>query len=756
MFKATATNPYDEIVVKTTDETLTGENWELILNLCDKVQDEGETGARNVIAAILKRLTHRNANVQLYTLTLAESLSKNCGLALHRELASKAFTAALEKLITDRTTHDKVRNRALGLIEEWKYEFESNTELGIMEECYNNLKTKNYKFDAPVEPPPVDVEDEIRRKEEEELQRVLELSVQDKGGRPQWAGYSLTSSEATGSKQSQSSSQQHQSPPAESGYVPASAVPPQIHTQINTAVTAQHPPTRELVSPVNPAPSALVTRVRALHSFEPTEAGELAFDRGDIIRVVDRGYKDWWRGQLRGRTGIFPVNYVEPLAEPTPAELAREAEQEASVFSKAADVDRLLNMLKEIDPAHENLADNEDIQELYRSCMALRPKIVKLIDKYSQKRADLVTMNETFVKARSIFDQMMEESIARHSQGYEQPKYGQRPTSVVNAPQGFGWNQPGYNAYPQPGYTSELYNGQPPNIYPQPQPAGAYPQQPPRQSHSPQPIPYGPQPQPLGVASGPDPSGAPYQQPPQLPAYGSPQAAGPPLPQIQPLSLGGQGRPPTTQSQPGFTQPQQQPIQPQPQPRIQAQPQSQVQPQPQPQPQPQIHPQLHIQTQPQIQPQPQAQPQPQNTQTGPPYTYDPNMRYADSNVQAWAQYYAQGGQDPTGAVYFISVPGVKEPESPQPATATTTTTVDPNPEQEQPLSRRQSLLYNPHGAPGTNDAGDDLALENPYDRYGLGGGVNQASGAGGTTGPGYGASPYYGLTRDMAGMDIKG
>lgn len=31
-------------IVKTTDENLTGENWELILNLCDKVQDEGEQG----------------------------------------------------------------------------------------------------------------------------------------------------------------------------------------------------------------------------------------------------------------------------------------------------------------------------------------------------------------------------------------------------------------------------------------------------------------------------------------------------------------------------------------------------------------------------------------------------------------------------------------------------------------------------------------------------------------------------------------
>lgn len=72
------------------------------------------------------------------------------------------------------------------------------------------------------------------------------------------------------------------------------------------------------------------------------------------------------------------------MPEPTPAELAREAEQEATVFSKAADVDKLLTMLKEIDPAKDNLADNEEIQvcisppnrelgikTLYRNCIDL-------------------------------------------------------------------------------------------------------------------------------------------------------------------------------------------------------------------------------------------------------------------------------------------------------------------------------------------------------------------------------------------------
>lgn len=71
--------------------------------------------------------------------------------------------------------------------------------------------------------------------------------------------------------------------------------------------------------------------------------------------------------------------------------------------------------------------------------MTARPKIVKLIDRYSQKKgiclcvlsllfdaksfsifiAELISMNENFVKARTIFDRMMEESLAKHNPGGE-------------------------------------------------------------------------------------------------------------------------------------------------------------------------------------------------------------------------------------------------------------------------------------------------------------------------------------------------
>ncbi|KAK7687666.1 hypothetical protein QCA50_008881 [Cerrena zonata] len=353
MFRGGQANPYDDIVAKTTDENLTSENWELILNLCDKVQDEGEQGARNVIAALLKRLAHRNPNVQLYTLSLCESLTKNCGIQLHREIASRAFTQGLERIIQDRNAHDKVKRRALSLIAMWTVEFEKDPTLGIMEECYNNLKSKGLKFEAPQEAPPPDVDDEVRRREEEELQRVLEMSMQDKGGRGPWSEYSLAAKNAAGSGSSsaypgpssaapKSQPQPQTQQPTYGGYVPAanptvSAAPdPTPSPQIPSAVSYTAP---------SPAPSnrssttdstQVVTRVRALHTFEPTEAGELGFEKGDIIKVVDRGYKDWWRGQLKGRTGIFPVNYVEPLPEPTSAELAKEAEQEAAVFGQAA------------------------------------------------------------------------------------------------------------------------------------------------------------------------------------------------------------------------------------------------------------------------------------------------------------------------------------------------------------------------------------------------------------------------------------
>lgn len=131
--------------------------------------------------------------------------------------------------------------------------------------------------------------------------------------------------------------------------------------------------------------AATVSRVRALFDFQPSETGELQFRKGDIIAVMESVYKDWWKGSLRGQTGIFPLNYVEKLADPTQDDLQREAQMEAEVFGEIKNVEKLLTLLS-TSSSELNVRDNEEITELYHSTLAIRPKLIELIGKYSQKK----------------------------------------------------------------------------------------------------------------------------------------------------------------------------------------------------------------------------------------------------------------------------------------------------------------------------------------------------------------------------------
>lgn len=63
------------------------------------------------------------------------------------------------------------------------------------------------------------------------------------------------------------------------------------------------------------APAAVVMppakTVTASFDFEPQESGELRFRKGEQITVLDDSDPNWWKGQCRGETGLFPSNYVK-------------------------------------------------------------------------------------------------------------------------------------------------------------------------------------------------------------------------------------------------------------------------------------------------------------------------------------------------------------------------------------------------------------------------------------------------------------
>ncbi|KAK1640094.1 hypothetical protein BDP81DRAFT_446474 [Colletotrichum phormii] len=472
MFRAAAAGPFDEGVAKATDENLTSEDWGAIIEVCDRVGSDAN-GPKEVVQAMIKRLAHRNANVQLYTLELANALSQNCGKNMHRELSSRAFTDAMLKLANDRNTHTQVKAKILERMKEWSDMFSKDPDLGIMYDAYFRLKQNNPTLQAPSAPQKTGLTDLDRQKEDDELQMALKLSLQEEEKKKAPAESSVGPSSSA----------------AAAGSSTQAAAQPQVHsTPVPAGTTA-----------------ATVSRVRALYDFVPSEPGELEFKKGDVIAVLESVYKDWWRGSLKGKTGIFPLNYVEKLTDPTPDELAREAQMEAEVFAEIKNVEKLLTLLSTSNTAPRE-EDNEEISKLYHQTLAIRPKLIRLIEKYSQKKDDFTQLNEKFIKARRDYESLLESSMSHPPQpSYHQ--YAMRP-----GPGGYP-SGPGAG-YPPQGPPQQQQQQEQRYYTPAPQEQPQYPQSTPSPNFQ---RPAQSTPAPFYVAGAEVPSAPPHHQPQQYP-----------------------------------------------------------------------------------------------------------------------------------------------------------------------------------------------------------------------------------------------
>ncbi|XP_076639673.1 unconventional myosin-Ie isoform X1 [Colletes latitarsis] len=56
-----------------------------------------------------------------------------------------------------------------------------------------------------------------------------------------------------------------------------------------------------------------IPKGKALYDYNPQDLDELELKIGDIIEILKEHEGGWWHGRLRGKTGLFPSNYIEKV-----------------------------------------------------------------------------------------------------------------------------------------------------------------------------------------------------------------------------------------------------------------------------------------------------------------------------------------------------------------------------------------------------------------------------------------------------------
>jgi hypothetical protein len=68
-------------------------------------------------------------------------------------------------------------------------------------------------------------------------------------------------------------------------------------------------------SEVHASSSEEVPYATATFDYDAHEAGDLAFKAGEVIILLERLDDQWYRGEVDGRQGIFPSNFVDVIVD---------------------------------------------------------------------------------------------------------------------------------------------------------------------------------------------------------------------------------------------------------------------------------------------------------------------------------------------------------------------------------------------------------------------------------------------------------
>ncbi|XP_072776194.1 proto-oncogene vav [Taeniopygia guttata] len=81
---------------------------------------------------------------------------------------------------------------------------------------------------------------------------------------------------------------------------------------LDTTLALPYRDTESRAGPREPGATRAFGSARARYAFSARDRTELSLREGDIVRVLSkRGQPGWWKGEIYGRVGWFPANYVD-------------------------------------------------------------------------------------------------------------------------------------------------------------------------------------------------------------------------------------------------------------------------------------------------------------------------------------------------------------------------------------------------------------------------------------------------------------
>ncbi|CAK5034105.1 unnamed protein product [Meloidogyne enterolobii] len=367
-------SPYDEIVEKVTADTLTSENWELMIDICDRVNADGIKGCKQALLSVKKRLNHRDPHVVLFALSLLDCLWSNCGQKFRREVSSKEFIGELNYKCTN--SNRVVAEKARILVKKW-----------VENECslsFDNDPTLTKKAPIISNDPNVVSSDQ----EQADIARAIALSLQESGGNKQ-----------------QNSTKANNSYPALSSS--------DFNSNVNFPNSSGHQP-----------PSVAAKQARALYDFEAAEDNEISFTTGEVITVCDDSDQNWWRGvNCRGVNGLFPASFVttdltkEQPNLPVPKDSNENIEElNTSTATMKVQIDenillKCIELIEDLDPSLDASSDPPELALLENKAMAQAPLIDQKLMKIDKQLNSLAAVDLAIRDVLGAYDNAVQQVV---------------------------------------------------------------------------------------------------------------------------------------------------------------------------------------------------------------------------------------------------------------------------------------------------------------------------------------------------------